>query len=85
VVSGNNPQELRDLVIHHHKSLTDEYGVGLNSEIWNRLMVHYTPKHEAGSIRRKSKSASLRANAWIAEESPISRLSSGKQTPGTAA
>ena len=34
-----------NLNIHCRKSLTDCYGVERGGAIWDRLMVHYTPKH----------------------------------------
>jgi transposase len=34
-----------NLNIHCRKSLTDFFGAELGAAIWNRLKVHYTPKH----------------------------------------
>jgi hypothetical protein len=34
-----------NLNIHRRKSLTDFFGAELGAAIWNRLKVHYTPKH----------------------------------------
>jgi hypothetical protein len=34
-----------NLNIHCRKSLTDYFGVEYGTHIWNRLTVHYTPKH----------------------------------------
>src|SRR5579863_8872697 len=34
-----------NLNIHGRKSLTDAYGEKEGSDLWNRLTVHYTPKH----------------------------------------
>jgi hypothetical protein len=34
-----------NLNIHCRKSLTDLYGFKVGSAFWNRLTVHYTPKH----------------------------------------
>ncbi len=49
---------------HRKKSLTDLYGDEIGSEIRERFTVHYTPTHEVGSIRRKSKSASSHGRVW---------------------
>jgi len=53
------------------KSLTDVFGREVGREIWDRFTVHFPPTHEAGSIKRKSKSGFSAGNAWAAEESPI--------------
>lgn len=34
-----------NLNIHGRKSLTDSYGEKEGGDLWNRLTVHYTPKH----------------------------------------
>jgi transposase len=34
-----------NLNTHHRKSLTDVFGEDIGREIWDRLTVHYTPKH----------------------------------------
>jgi hypothetical protein len=34
-----------NLNIHCRKSLTDYFGVEYGTQVWNRLTVHYTPKH----------------------------------------
>ena len=36
---------LDNLNIHCRKSLTDLYGPKVGSAFWNRLTIHYTPKH----------------------------------------
>jgi hypothetical protein len=36
---------LDNLSSHSRKSLIDHYGEGLGQAIWDRLTVHYTPKH----------------------------------------
>jgi hypothetical protein len=36
---------LDNLSSHSRKSLTDHYGEGLGQALWDRLTVHYTPKH----------------------------------------
>jgi hypothetical protein len=67
---------------HRRKSLSDLYGAEMASELWDCFTVHYTPTHEAGSTRRKSKSESSRGSVWAAGESPTSRRSDGKRVPG---
>jgi len=73
-----------NLNIHCRKSLTDAFGAEVGNEIWDRFTVHFTPPTEAGSIRRKSKSASTRGNASVPEESPTLRRYAGKAGLGTA-
>jgi hypothetical protein len=34
-----------DLNLHHCKSLTDRYGREVESKLWQRFTVHYTPTH----------------------------------------
>jgi len=36
---------LDNLNIHCRKSLTDRYGDKIGNAFWNRLTIHYTPKH----------------------------------------
>jgi len=74
-----------NLNIHRCKSLTDAFGEEMGCEIWNRFTVHFTPAMEAGSTRRKSKSASSRGSASELEGSPISRRCDTRAAPGTVA
>jgi len=60
-----------NLNIHRRKALADVFGGEMAAEVWDRFTVHYTQLTEAGSIRRRSKSASSRGNVWVAGESPI--------------
>lgn len=34
-----------NLNIHCKKSLTDAFGSKMGSQVWNRFVIHYTPKH----------------------------------------
>lgn len=34
-----------NLNIHTEKSLTDAFGLEMGSQIWQRFVIHYTPKH----------------------------------------
>src|SRR4030095_7429814 len=36
-----------NLNIHCRKSLADHFGKKAGQQLWNRLRVHYTPKHES--------------------------------------
>jgi hypothetical protein len=68
-----------NLNIHRRKSLTDSFGTEVGTEIWNRFTVHYTA---VGSIRPRSKSASLRGSAWVVAEFQTCQLCVGNAEHG---
>ena len=60
-----------NLNIHHRKSLTDYYGETAGNWIWDRSRSTTRPRMEAGSIRRRLKSACLLVNASANDAYPI--------------
>ena len=34
-----------NLNIHRRKALTDTFGIGMGSEVWDRFTIHFTPAH----------------------------------------
>jgi hypothetical protein len=72
-----------NLNIHCRKTLTDYFGEEEGGYLWNRLSVHYTPKHGSWLNQAEIRNQSLRPAVSRNAESPVWTCFNGRHAPGT--